>query len=209
MTKFIIPLFLVTFICSCGESVEKTGPANQNGSPSQEEKVLRTDTSQAGQESVPDEVISTDCDANLRAYISDPGDTPTNVRSSPGGEILMSLEHNQDYEITIVGAQNGWFRVNEIYGFESEHLNIPGNYGWIHGSVIELSTRNYGGEVISVYEKDDKNSAVVETLDSETLVRPQDICGEWVKIKFTSKNGETSGWIEKDWLCGSAVTNCS
>ena len=38
------------------------------------------------------------------------------------------------------------------------------------------------------------------------LLRPMDIKGDWVKVKTI--DGKYTGWIEEEWLCGNALTNC-
>ena len=145
---------------------------------------------------------------SFRAYISDPDKVnPTNVRKTPSGDIILKLERNSDYIIYIVACQGRWFKVDKIEPTDSK-IDIPGGAGWIHGSVIGFSTRNYGNQKLNLYEKANANSKVVEVLKYETELKLVDIEGEWVKVEWNNDGKKIIGWIEKEWLCGNPYTNC-
>ena len=150
------------------------------------------------------------CEVSASAYLSDPDSGATNVRESPGGSIVLQINDGVDCNISIVGTKNGWFEVANIYSFETDtDLEIPGGSAWIHGSVLAMYTRNYCGQSLNVYDQPDEGSTVISTINEEIMVRPKDICNGWTKIQVKKGGRKIIGWIESDWLCGSAVTTCS
>ena len=78
----------------------------------------------------------------LKVYLNDHDKEATNIRKDPNGEIIMKLKEADDYfffEVTEV--QDGWFQVISIQGVEYNKIDLPGEKGWIHSSVIGASTR--------------------------------------------------------------------
>lgn len=51
-----------------------------------------------------------------------------------------------------------------------------------------------------------RNAPVVFKFKEEEILRPMDIKGDWVKVQ--TYDGKYTGWIEAEWLCGNALTNC-
>jgi hypothetical protein len=153
-----------------------------------------------------------DCTVNFRAYVDDPDASgPTNVRATPGGKIVLELDPEIDaYIINAVGASNGWFKVEGSVEGLSDSYSIPGGIGWIHGSVLAVDTRNYGGQILSVYNSPDENSPLVATIAGETHLRIKDSCDIWTKVEGVDGNGKAfTGWILNEWLCGNPVTTCA
>ncbi len=146
---------------------------------------------------------------SLSAYINDPDEVnPTNVRATPGGEIVLKLPQNDDYMINITGVQYGWFLVDYIYGFGNDsEYEIPNKKAWIHGSVIELGTRNYGSQAYDLLNEPNGKNIIV-TINFETFVKLKDIKGDWVQVVWENEGKKYTGWIEKDKLCGNPLTNC-
>jgi len=143
----------------------------------------------------------------LRVYIHDPDTLPTNVRNSPRGKIILKLPKSDDYEVWLNGVSDGWFKVADIEGINDEtfHANVN---GYIHGSILAVDTRNYGGETINLYSNADASSKTVYSFKQElrlTLISANKNAN-WIKVKYNSK---IKGWIKRKWLCGSLRTNCS
>jgi len=147
----------------------------------------------------------------LGCFISDTSASPTNIRKSPGGEVIGSFNPGSSVMIDVIAKSGKWFQFEVISNPENETINMNGKTGWLHGSVIGLGTTNYGGQKIPLYSKPDRKSAVTAEITEETLLHPEDIEEGWVKVTYKDKkSGKTaSGWIEINWLCGNSVTNCS
>lgn len=169
----------------------------------------------------------------ISCYLSDPDPSGiTNVRDAPGGKIIARLgeklatpvaqtaekatdeeeeyvdwpeEYDGDsiFMFSIYNPRNGWWQIHAkiINGTPVE------NEAWIHYSVLEMRTRNYGGQSLNLYKEPSADSPVVAVIrDQEAGVRPMDMSpdGEWTKVK--AKAG--TGWIETKWLCGNPYTTC-
>lgn len=53
---------------------------------------------------------------SLNGYINDPDKVnPTNVRKTPGGEIILKLGKEDAYMINITACQGRWFKVDKIF----------------------------------------------------------------------------------------------
>lgn len=206
--KFLFLSSIVIFSISCSD-VDEQESGNNHAGDSDIVEILDPEEAPAPDENSDNDEIN-DCVVSLNAFVWDEDEGATNVRNSPSGDVILSLEANGDFELNIIGSMDGWFKVHDIYSINADgSIDIPGSYGWIHGSVIGIGTRNYGGQPLNVYVDADASSSVVVIIEEESIVRPKDVCGDWVQIEYTN-NGKTNiGWIEKEWLCGSAVTNCS
>ena len=135
----------------------------------------------------------------------------TNIRRSPGGEILCRLSPDQDYMLDVFDATNGWWRIlaEVVTTVENEDIELSedGSEAWIHSSVLVMSVRNYDGTPEPLYESPDEASEVVGKIaEQEALVHPVDMAGDasWVKVKW----GKLTGWINFDRLCANPVTTC-
>lgn len=148
---------------------------------------------------------------SFTAYVQDPDTkSPTNIRKTPGGNVLVPLEPGEDYMVDIIGQKDGWFRINMVHCIDPMNaVDIPGQYGWIHHSVLAVSTSNYGNQKLNVYEHPDISTHVTGIIQLETEVRFTKIYKDFVLIRYTDSKGKViTGWIEKKWLCGNPVTNC-
>lgn len=141
--------------------------------------------------------------ASLTCYILDK-DPVTNIRKSPGGELLGQLRGSDDWMFTICEPARGWWK---IFGTKLGSLDIS-NGAWIHYSVLGMRTRNYGGQTLKLRAAPSSDAQVVATIKEEEMtVRPMDITpdGEWTKVKCAAG----TGWIESSWLCGNPYTTCA
>ena len=69
-----------------------------------------------------------------------------------------------------------------------------------------MGTRNYGKQKLILRKSPNAKAAIVYSFTDEIMLRPMEIKGDWVKVKTT--DGKYTGWIEIEWLCGNALTNC-
>ena len=147
------------------------------------------------------------CVISLDAYIEDPSETATNVRKTPGGEVVLELPYAQDdYFLTIVDQKGDWFQVNSIEGIE-ESYDLPDGGAWVHNSVVGASTRNYANQEIVLYSSDDENAKKIDVISTEIALHILAVCGEWVKVK--TEPDHSVGWIKKEWICGNPLTTCA
>ena len=158
----------------------------------------------------------------ISVWVDDPDPSgKTNIRATPGGKIVgrlgdprPQLEDEEDYgpeddgpggnTPEVYNPTNGWW---QILGYTIDGLDISEG-GWIHWSVIAMSTRNYAGQKLQLHKEPSADSPVVGTITkSDVTVRPMDMSpdGEWVKVKTPYG----TGWIETNWLCGNPYTTCA
>ena len=207
---FVLPVLV--FLISCG----------QEKKASEETEALETTVPSSNSEDATIEVIEISdepvmpqakimFDIKLWAYVSDPDTEPTNVRAKPNGEIVAKLPQEYGYEVGLVGATGGWFLVSEIWSPDKDDGSYDEIRGFIHGSVLGVDTRNYGEEEIYLYEDPDDSSNTVATINSqvELTLKNTNSDGSWVNVRWSNAGSTKEGWIQRDWLCGSLVTNCS
>ncbi len=135
----------------------------------------------------------------LEAMLTDSDET-TNIRSTPGGNVVMKLNSGKDdsmkaYVFMLTSPQNGWWKIDDLWNAADDEEETvlqgsdTGEY-WIHYSVLGVDTRNYGGQ----------------ELYQELTLMPIDVQGDWVKVKVSGF--DVIGWIEVEWLCSNPLTNC-
>ena len=143
----------------------------------------------------------------LGVFVSD-ANGDTNVRNAPKGVITGKLPKDNAWSLIVETPQNGWWRVQEgsISAPEADEPQFkPSKTGyWIHGSVLGVGTRNYGGQRLSLRKSPSDKATVVYSFTEELVLHPMDIKGDWVKVKV----GKHEGWIESEWLCDNPLTNC-
>ena len=135
----------------------------------------------------------------------------TNIRRSPGGEILCSLRPDEDYMLDVFDASDGWWRIlsEVVTTVDGDDIVLAedGSEAWIHHSVLGMSLRDNDGAPEPLYESPDKTSEVVGKItEPGALVHPVDMAGDasWVKVKW----GKLTGWISFGRLCANPVTTC-
>ncbi|MFJ1261317.1 hypothetical protein ACILDS_01275 [Capnocytophaga canis] len=147
-------------------------------------------------------------------YVDDPDTNGTNLREIPGGKvgkvIHPSLEESRVFTVSLLESWEGWFRIGQEIEILDEDTLVLGKSLWIHGSLLKASTTNYDGEVLSFYQKPDRKSKVVFTVNTEVSVSFVAIEQGWAKVKYVSPTQKVYvGWIPIEQLCGNFVTNCS
>ena len=144
----------------------------------------------------------------LRVYVSDPTGTPTNVRVAPAGAVAGTLAVGGDYLVTLAECKKGWCRASTIETVEGEPVKLQGASGarWLHSSVLAFSTRNYGGQKLTLREKPQEKAAPVHSFTDERELRPLDMRAGWVQVQTLDKKHR--GWLQTEWVCGNPVTTC-
>jgi len=143
---------------------------------------------------------NSDCSFSpFNVYISDEGEEKSNVREKPNGDVILELDHQNEYfQLRIVDYKDGWLKTDHIttsnYGYEISQL-----YGWVHHSIVTAFTR----KEVTLYDAP-SGTKTAFTIDAETDIIIKNICSDWVHIEY--KN--LSGWIQSEWLCGNPVTTC-
>ena len=147
---------------------------------------------------------------SLVVFINDSDGPYSNVRNAPNGKIVDRIPTDQNAMLDVYAPVNGWWEIADGSYFVPDggmpHLT-PASHHYIHSSCIAVSTRNYGGQRLSLRKTPSAKGAVVFSFSQETLLRPIDITNGWVKVK--TLDGRHTGWIQDEWLCGNSVTNCN
>ena len=143
---------------------------------------------------------------SMACYVSDKG--ATNVRRTPGGQIVGQIPSSGVYSLSVCNPKNGWWQIlnGVVYeDMEGYTLEFEGEV-WIHSSVLGVGTRNYGGETLILRTEPRADAPVAGTITEEVEVRPVDLSedGSWAKVRW----GQVTGWIEVNWLCANTLTNC-
>lgn len=209
MKKTFIVYSLFLLITSCNIDSTSIIDETEETELNQEETVLIKDSKETLPINEIKAVETINCPSfELTAYLNDPDNSGTNIRNSPNGETLLKLKEGDEiyaFILTVTEVQNGWFKVNEIVDDMGNQIEIPNGEGWIHGSVIGISTRNYLGQDLSLLDKP-KDGETIGIIKDETFgLSLLDVCGNWVKVSYKG----TEGWIESNWLCGNPLTTCA
>ena len=148
---------------------------------------------------------------SLTVFIYDTDGPYTNIRNAPKGKVVGKLPTNSDAMFNVVKCVNGWWQINkgEYWQPDDETGKLKGSTTgyWVHKSCIAVSTRNYGGQKLLLRNTPSHQGALSYSFKDETMLRPIDIKGDWIKVQ--TFDGKHAGWIESEWLCGNSVTNCN
>ena len=214
--KISIFLSIVIVLASCSEEsnqIQDDSSQFTNNIVDQISEELEMSDTSAVVEDVLEVIEETICETKFSVYISDPGEPFTNVRNAPAGEIVMALPHSdemEDYMLTIVAVNNGWYKFESPIFGTNDDVTVPGGFGWVHHSVVATDTRNYGGQVISLYAAPDEESKVEGTIEIESGgLKVLDACNDWVLIELEYEGYYRKGWMKTEWVCGNPFTNCS
>ena len=146
--------------------------------------------------------------AAVGCFISDK--SATNVRNAPGGTVVGQIPNRSTYSLSVYNPTDGWWQILNGIVYEDmdgEDIEFEGDV-WVHGSVLGIGTRNYGGETLELRAEPREDAAVSGRItEADATVRPLDMTedGEWVKVSW---NGQT-GWIDSYWLCANTLTTCA
>jgi hypothetical protein len=149
------------------------------------------------------------CRCDLTMYVDDPDTAGTNVRASPGGEIVLVLPRVNGgfHSVRVCDAKNGWFKVKTTHaGASIVELDMKSPL-WIHGSVVAVDPRPDSDWDIPVYSRPSHEDTTRNTFKSPfTFVGCR---GGWLKCAFTggALHGQT-GWMAPENQCPNPLTTC-
>ena len=146
---------------------------------------------------------------SLSVFTYDNNGKFTNVRNAPKGKVVDKIPTEECAMIGVEKPANGWWKIKgntyETGDFEGTLKGSATGY-WIHYSVLGMGTRNYGGQTLYIRKDPSASAPVIYKFKKEIVLRPMDVKGDWVKVQ--TSDGKYTGWIEEEWLCGNALTNC-
>lgn len=129
----------------------------------------------------------------------------------PGHEEVLAVE------LSVKPVGNNLWQIISYYDYEIEDDKQPTEYLGLCApySILALSTRT----PTKLYSNPTPQSEILCNVEQHEIVRPLEICGEWLKVSLISTTDEFGnahkvpdkyivGWIKLDDLCGSAWTNC-
>ena len=157
-------------------------------------------------------VVTMRAQNNVLVILVDNDGTFTNVRNAPKGKVVDKISTDAAAVMSLTSPQNGWWRIKgDTYeDYENDRtVRFSGSTSgyWIHYSCVGFLTRNYGGQRLSLRATpSDKGKVVYSFSEPETLLRPVNVKGNWIKVR--TKDGKHEGWIHDEWLCSNPLTVC-
>ena len=162
---------------------------------------------------------------HIGAWSADTDPDGTNVRAGPGTDYpvigrLPSLQETDDdfaAEVSIVGAQDGWFRIEQAtinnYGSETGPDVVFAGEGWVSGRLLGLSM-----EGSALFAQPSRHAPMVLDLDDAPerrqgpdYIGPQverlyACMGNWVEVEVSDLGQHYRGWTDD--TCANQVTTC-
>jgi uncharacterized protein YgiM (DUF1202 family) len=138
---------------------------------------------------------------SISAYVIDKDANGLNVRSGAGKtfKTLGTLVFDEDgTTLEIKGATGSWLMIEgaETLGGET---TFSGK-GWVSASMLGISTARKA----KLYSSASLKGKTLATIPGEEELTILGCMGEWVKVKYKSKQG----WLAPDSQCGTPVTTC-
>ncbi|MTB52089.1 SH3 domain-containing protein [Lewinella sp. W8] len=209
MKSAFFPFIIFSLLVSCGANQSENSSSDEVAPPQEEVQAVPVAEEPSPNQSVEASTPKNNCgDSELLVYVKDADTSGTNVRKNPGGAVILTLkgeDEGGEYMMEITEVRDGWYKVKNPIGGIEEDVDIPGGIGWIHGSVIAVDSRNYGGQTLELRDAPEGREVVGLIKEEVGGIRIKDLCGAWVKVDYRG----TVGWIESEWLCGIPWTNCS
>jgi hypothetical protein len=142
-----------------------------------------------------------DCYSEMRVYLNDPDTTGTNIRSSPGGEVVGTIKNGEfddciPYFMMAREAKDGWIKIDNNIECITRGLSFnDGGECWIHGSVISVKTPSDVGSGIDLFANTSEDAEIVATISrgSEGL-HLLDMCADWIKVSYDDNGTKIEGW---------------
>jgi hypothetical protein len=220
--KNLLFFALVFLVISCSENSEEN--TEKSKSPT-DVSLTETDTLAESNPKLENTLVeeeekvepfsSDECLIDFLAYVFDPSETPTNVRKSPGGKVLMTMKTDLEHVVHIIDIDGKWMKIDHIEpvgydeGIPLDSYDIPGKTAWVHQSVLQIGTRNYGDQALDFYVAPDVESEVLFTLNEVYYGNPVAACGDFIQLELVIDGKKMKGWINKEWLCANPLTTCS
>lgn len=144
---------------------------------------------------------------SVSAFVADTDPAGLNVRSGPGSdyEAIATLPTSEPVEVSIVGATDGWFLINEAYSQSKSELAQP---GWVYAPLLGVTTTsldiNDPEAPATLYEAPDGFSNVKTEVPKFTEVTLLSCSGNWLEVQ----TGETTGWLAVGEQCSNPTSTC-
>ena len=107
----------------------------------------------------------------------------TNIRNAPNGKVVDKVPTSSDGMLLVEEPVNGWWRIcdNNYYQPEGGMYKFSGSRSgyYVHYSCIAVSTRNYGGQTLSLSSTPSAKGKLVYHFSNELTLRPLDVKGDW------------------------------
>lgn len=123
--------------------------------------------------------------------INDADPAGTNLRQTPGGEVIAVIPSAPDGKIRQVRAvesRNGWFHV-----LAQEQAPVE---GWMHSSVLAVCAYPTEDGNAALYAEAGGSGVPLCRVPSTTPMRPLERKGDWLKVRYTADSGKTTdAWM--------------
>jgi hypothetical protein len=145
------------------------------------------------------------CDLTLDVIDADPHGT--NVRATPGGQVLAALKTSSDpladdwIEAHVIGEVGDWFLIDGAKDVGDDERTIFRGKGYLHRSVLGASGLENGLPLWS--DHDVKSPMVAKETAGDQAVRFLDCWGHFAKVRIR----EGTGWTKT--LCLNTRTTCA
>lgn len=148
--------------------------------------------------------------AKVQAFIPNTIDSYTLFFDKPNGEIVDSLNslYKDDWIIVTIDSVSGsWARLKTVLIRPNRFDTVSSATNtWI--PINKLYTElNDPIQTFKVHHKPDANSKTKE-FPTVALLNLAEIEGKWLRVKFTIKKKEKTGWIHKYYVCPYPWTIC-
>ena len=152
----------------------------------------------------------------LRAYIEDSDGEFTNIRNTPGGEIILQLPTNNVYLVNLSDFQKGWWKIEELVLINENEEEVPyviptDTEYWVHTSCVNSGIRGDGTISFTLLSEPREGATVIKEYSAGTLPSILNIIDLspskfYLKVKLNDGN---VGWIPTNIVCYSYFSICS
>lgn len=141
------------------------------------------------------------------AFVVDTDPAGLNVRSGPSSEFAAqaTLPTTVPVEVSIVGATNEWFLINEAWSEDQQELQQP---GWVYAPLLGVSTTsldiNNPEAPTQLYAEPDGSAPVAAEIPKYSEVTLLGCSGNWLQVQAA----EATGWLAVGEQCSNPVSTC-
>ncbi|MEM1281429.1 MAG: SH3 domain-containing protein [Cyanobacteria bacterium P01_H01_bin.152] len=141
------------------------------------------------------------------AFIVDTDPAGLNVRGGPSSEFTVqdTLPTATPIEVTIVGATDEWFLINEAWSEDQQELQRP---GWVYAPLLGVSTTsldiNDPEAPTTLYAEPDGSAMVTAEIPKYSEVTLLGCTGNWLQVEAP----DATGWLAAGEQCSNPVSTC-